>query len=119
MQAARSQVPAATPTPSTSPRSRAFAAVLWAVFTAGLVIQFFAPGLKIENRAFVMPPSSIVSGAEIRPDLIVQRERRMQWASGLCTVGGALALAFWYRRSLAQALHIGPFSDSRGTSRVP
>ena len=119
MQATRSQVPTATPTPSTRRRSRAVAAVLWAVFVTGLVIQFFTPGLKIENSAFVMPSSSIVAGAEIRPDSIVQRERRMQWASGLCTLAGALALAFWYRRSLAQALHIGLFADSRGTSKFP
>lgn len=119
MQATRSQVPTATPTPSTRERSRALAAVLWAVFVTGLMIQLFTPGLKVENRAFVMPPSSIVAGAEIRPDLIVQRERRMQWASGLCTVGGALALAFWYRRSLAQALHLQTSVDPRGTSKVP
>jgi len=119
MQAARCQVPTETSKPSFRGKSRAFAAVLWAVFAAGLVIQFFTPGLKIENRAYVMPASSIAAGAEVRPDLIVQRERGMQWASGLCTLVGALALAFWYRRSLAQALNLRASADPRGTSGVP
>jgi len=119
MQATRSQVSTPTPTLSTCGKSRTLAAVLWAVFLAGLVIQCFTPGLKIENRAFVMPPNSIVAGAEISPDLIVQRERRMQWASGLCTLGGALALAFWYRRSLARAFDLRAFAEPRGTPDVP
>ena len=94
------------PTPSSRGRSRFIAAILWTVFLIGIVLQYSTPGLKVENRAFVMPASSIAAGAEVRPDLIVQRERRMQWASGLCTLGGALALAFWYRRSLARAFHV-------------
>ena len=63
-----------------------------------------APRLKIEDRAFVMPPIVNVQGAQIRPDALVRRERLMQTASGLFTVGAALALAFYYRRTLVIAI---------------
>ncbi|HEY3972280.1 MAG TPA: hypothetical protein VGM18_04700 [Candidatus Sulfotelmatobacter sp.] len=77
---------------------------LWAIFAAGLLVQAAAPRLKIENHAFVMPPSAMMQGAVIRPDRLVLRERRMQLASGVLTVGGSLALAFYYRRRLVVAL---------------
>jgi hypothetical protein len=77
---------------------------LWAIFAAGLAIQLVAPRLKIENHAFVMPPISDAQTATLRPDALVRRERWMQGASGILTVGGALALGIYYRRSLAGAL---------------
>jgi hypothetical protein len=73
---------------------------LWLIFAAGLLVQAAAPRLRIEDHAFVMPPSAMVQGGLIRPDRLVLRERRMQTASGLLTIGGALALAFYYRRRL-------------------
>ena len=77
---------------------------LWAMFASGLAIEALTPGLKIENHAFVMPPSAMQRGAQIRPDALVSHERRMQWAAGSLTIGGAMALAFWYRRTLSSAL---------------
>ena len=77
---------------------------LWAIFAAGLAVQLVAPRLKIENHAFVMPPISDARSATLRPDVLVRRERWMQGTSGLLTVGGALALGVYYRRSLAGAL---------------
>jgi hypothetical protein len=77
---------------------------LWVVFTVGLLIQFFAPRLNIENHAFVMRPALTSQGGEINPGAIVERDREVQWASGLLTLGGAISLAFWYRRRLADAL---------------
>lgn len=77
---------------------------LWAMFASGLAIEVITPGLKIENHAFVMPASATQRGAQIRPDALVSHERRMQWAAGSLTIGGAVALAFWYRRTLASAL---------------
>lgn len=77
---------------------------LWAMFVAGLLIQLAAPRLKIENNAFAMPPIVNAQGAAIRPDVLVRRERWMQGASGILTVGGALALGICYRRTLAAAL---------------
>jgi hypothetical protein len=76
---------------------------LWVIFAAGLLVQFGAPRLKIENNAFVMPPIVNEQGATLRPDSLVRRERWMQAASGLLTVGGALALGVCYRRTLAIA----------------
>jgi hypothetical protein len=76
----------------------------WLMFAAGLALQAMAPRLKIENHAFVMPPTVNVQGATIRPDILVRRERWMQMASGILTVGSALALGFCYRRTLMGAL---------------
>jgi hypothetical protein len=77
---------------------------LWAMFASGLAIEALAPGLKIENHAFVMPPTVMQPGAQVRPDALVEHERRMQWAAATLTIGGAVALAFWKRRTLAEAL---------------
>jgi hypothetical protein len=77
---------------------------LWAIFAAGLLIQMAAPRLKIENRAFVMPPISNGRGPMLRPDALVRRERWMQSLSGIFTVGGAIALGVFYRRALITAV---------------
>jgi hypothetical protein len=77
---------------------------LWAIFAAGLLIQMAAPRLRIEDRAFVMPPISDARGPVLRPDLLVQRERWMQFFSGVLTVGGAIALGVRYRLQLLAAL---------------
>jgi hypothetical protein len=77
---------------------------LWAIFAAGLLVQMAAPRLKIENNMFVMPPISSGQQTVLRPDVVVRRERWMQLASGILTVGGALALGFFYRRTLLVAI---------------
>ncbi|HVI10911.1 MAG TPA: hypothetical protein VND65_21685 [Candidatus Binatia bacterium] len=77
---------------------------LWLIFTTGLLIQLAAPRLKIENRVFVMPPISDARGPVLRPDVLVRRERWMQFFSGVFTVGGAFALGVCYRRKLLLAL---------------
>ncbi|HEY1660347.1 MAG TPA: hypothetical protein VGG14_18490 [Candidatus Sulfotelmatobacter sp.] len=77
---------------------------LWAIFIAGLLIQMAAPRLKIENRAFVMPPITDSRGPVLRPDVLVRRERWMQFFSGIFAVGGAIALGYCYRRRLLVAL---------------
>jgi hypothetical protein len=63
-----------------------------------------APRLKIENNAFVMPPINDAQSMALRPDVLVRRERWMQGASGLLTLGGAVALGVYYRRTLTAAL---------------
>jgi hypothetical protein len=85
------------------PRTR-IVVCLWAIFAAGLLVQMAAPRLKIESNMFVMPPISSGQQAPLRPDVLVRRERRMQLASGILTVGGALALGFFYRRTLLVAI---------------
>jgi len=111
MQSQRAQSQSAMAKPQTLKRSGVIAAILWMLFVGGLTIQGFAPRLEIQHRAFIMPEGLIEHTKDIRPDLIVQRERAMQWASGLCTLGGALALAFWYRRPLAEALQLKKFPN--------
>jgi hypothetical protein len=87
---------------------------LWAIFAAGIAIELLAPGLKIENHAFVMPPTVMQQGAQIRPDALVDHERHMQWAAGILTIGGAIALAFWNRRTLASAFLLRRNFDLQG-----
>lgn len=71
----------------------------WALFGLGLAVQLAAPRPAIEHGAFVITDSMTRHG-KISPMAIVARERWMQAASALLTVGGALGLAFCYRRSL-------------------
>jgi hypothetical protein len=85
-------------------RQNQLALCLWAIFAAGLLVELAAPRLKIENNAFVMPPIDNAQAATLRPDALVRRERWMQGASGLLTLGGALALGVYYRRPLLVAL---------------
>ena len=87
---------------------------LWAIFASGIAIELLAPGLKVENHAFVMPPMLLQQGAQIRPDALVDHERHMQWAAGILTIGGAIALACWNRRTLANALLLRRSIDLQG-----
>lgn len=90
--------------PASEALQMTFVLFLWAIFAAGLLVEMAAPRLKIENNAFVMPPINDAHAAVLRPDVLVRRERWMQAASGILTMGGALALGVYYRRTLAVAL---------------
>jgi len=70
--------------------------LLWGIFGAGLLVQVFAPRLKIADNAFVIPPSLVSEGNEVRIAEIIRKERRMQWLSGALTVSGTFGLAFYY-----------------------
>jgi hypothetical protein len=65
-----------------------------------LLVQAFAPHLKIQDNKFVIPPSLLSGVKEVRPDEIVARERRMQALSGILTLGSGLGLGFYYRQAL-------------------
>jgi hypothetical protein len=78
-------------------RRKALIFVFWSLFAAGLLIQLFAPHLKVSNGAFVIPEALNVAGNTISPQEIVGRERLMQFLSAVLTVSGALGLAFLYR----------------------
>jgi hypothetical protein len=60
--------------PPSGTRQRRLALYFWLMFAAGLALQAMAPRLKIENHAFVMPPTVNVQGATIRRDTLVQRD---------------------------------------------
>lgn len=93
-----------TPQSASKVRQTRLALCLWAIFAVGLLVEMAAPRLKIENNAFVMPPISDMHGSTLRPDALVRRERWMKGASGIFTVGGALALGVFYRQTLIAAL---------------
>lgn len=73
---------------------------LWVAFAAGLLVQAFAPHLKIQDNKFVIPPSLLSGAKEVRPDEIIARERRMQALSGILALGSGLGLGFYYRHVL-------------------
>jgi hypothetical protein len=70
--------------------------LLWLVFAAGLLTEVLSPHLKIENDAFVMPPSLVDGSKPINPAEIVARAKRMQLLSMLLTVEGAVSLGLYY-----------------------
>jgi hypothetical protein len=80
--------------------------LLWMAFAAGLLVQAFAPHLKIQNNKFVIPPALLSGGKEVRPDEIVARERRIQVLSGILTLSSGLGLGFYYRRRPAVFLKL-------------
>ena len=79
------------------PRRWRAAVILWALFGLGLIVQLFAPRLRIENGAFVMPGVLTSGSPPATPAQIVARERMMQTLSAVLTLSGALGLAYHYR----------------------
>jgi hypothetical protein len=71
--------------------------ILWAVFAMGLIVQAFAPRLKIENGAFVIPVVLTSSSPPASPAELVARERTLQTLSAALTLAGAVGLAYYYR----------------------
>ena len=80
-------------------RLRWLTALSWSAFAAGVLIQLLSPRLEISNGAFVIPAALTTQEQNIHPDLMVAAERRKQMISAFLTVGGALALAYRYRRA--------------------
>jgi hypothetical protein len=72
----------------------------WALFVAGLLLQALGPHLKIKDNRFILPPSLVSAGTEVRPDAIVARERKRQFLSAVLTAGGAVGLALRHRKAL-------------------
>jgi|HubBroStandDraft_4_1064222.scaffolds.fasta_scaffold361267_2 hypothetical protein len=80
-------------------RTRWLAAVMWATFGVGLLVQTVSPGLTIKHNKLIVP-GAFSEGKEIRPAEIIARERRMQLLSAILTVAGALGLAVCYGPAL-------------------
>jgi hypothetical protein len=76
------------------------AALFWIVFASGVAVQAYAPRLKIEHHAFVVPPAMVSGGKPVDLEELVAREKRMQLISGLLTLGGAVGLGYYYRDNL-------------------
>jgi len=76
-------------------RRRWLAVLMWAIFGAGLLVQAFSPGLKIEHNKIVAP-AAIAQSREINPGELIARERRVQLLSAILTIIGAVGLAVCY-----------------------
>lgn len=70
----------------------------WLIFAAGLFLQSFSPGLRIQNHKVVM--GVLAAGQEIHPAQLIARERIVQTLSAFLTLSGALGLAACYGPSL-------------------
>jgi len=99
-------------------RRRSLALLCWLIFAAGLLVQLFSPRLKVSNGAFVIPPEMAAGRNPIRPDEIVDRQRRMQFLSLLFTVSGAVGLAFLYRDILIGAVGRRGSEPVEGSARA-
>jgi hypothetical protein len=71
-------------------------ALLWLSLGAGCFLQGFAPNLKVERNAFVMPVST-VAGNATNPRLLVERERQMKALGAVFLVLAAAGLLWQYR----------------------
>ena len=93
-------------------RSFLVAAFLWVLFGIALLLQWFAPRLKIEHNAFVIPSEMIAEGKEFSPADIIARERAIRGISGVLALVSALGLGCYYRSALLQ-----PWSSSQVNAR--
>src|SRR5262245_51111375 len=78
------------------PHKRWYALLCWMLFAAGLIVQFLAPRLEISDGRYVLPPELANGTAQVDPQAIIQKERRMHWISAILTASGAIGLAFLY-----------------------
>ena len=85
-------------------RRRWLPILLWVIFSAGLLVEMFGPSLTIKNKTFIIPQSLFSAGDNIHPAEIVANERRKQVLSAILTLGGALALACYYRAALLSSV---------------
>jgi hypothetical protein len=74
------------------------------IFLTGLFVQTFGTHLQITNHAFVIPPSLVAGGKDLHPAQIIAEERNKQMLAAVLTMGGALALAIYYRKVLMSSL---------------
>jgi hypothetical protein len=73
-------------------------ALCWICFAAGLAVQLFGPRLEISKGVFIVPAAlTVQQGKEFNPEKLIQRERQVQLASAILTLGGAIGLALLYR----------------------
>jgi hypothetical protein len=91
--------------------------LLSVIFGAGLLVQVFGTRLEITNNAFLIPRSLVADGQNIHPAELVADERRRQSLAALLTIGGALGLAIYYRRSLISSLR--PQNRGRASFSTP
>jgi hypothetical protein len=75
--------------------------LLWLVFAGGLITEALSPHLKIENDAFVIPPSMVDDGKNtgsksLDPAAIVMHAKHMQELALFLTLGGGVGLGLFY-----------------------
>lgn len=86
------------------------AALLWACLATGCFLQAFAPNLKVERNAFVMPAADSAN-EPVDPRWVVEREKQMKALSLVFLGIAGVGLCFQYRGEL--------FGVSRSTSEDP
>jgi hypothetical protein len=86
---------------------------LWALLGSGLLVQAFAPHLKIERNRFIVSYQLDAEGA-FAPHKIVERERRMQLLSATLTLCAALGLGVCYRTYLVRSTHSRIAAPAKG-----
>lgn len=80
-------------------RGEWLAGALWICFGIGLLVQGFAPHLRIEGRSFMLPTSA---GRGLSPQQMLERDRTLQVLSLALTGGSAMGLAIRYRGALGK-----------------
>jgi hypothetical protein len=74
-----------------------FAALLWILLGAGMLLQGFSPHLQIRNDAFYFPSSYVAGGKKLDPAPLIKRQRWMQASSALLLFGATVGLGRHYR----------------------
>jgi hypothetical protein len=86
-------------------RQLLLSALLWTFLAAGCFLQGFAPNLRVERNAFVIPVQD--KRGPVNPRLMVERERRMKLLATMFLAVAAAGLFLQYR-----GLLMGSSSDS-------
>jgi len=90
--------------PTGERRHRWLAVLLWVIFGAGLLVHAYGPHVKITNNTFLIPPSLVSGGKHIDPAEIIAYQRSKHLVSVILTVGGAFAIALYYRNLVVSSL---------------
>lgn len=70
-----------------------------AFFLTGVLLQA-GPHLQVRGNQYIVPPSLVSPGTQVRPAELIAKERRIQLLSALLSLGGAIGLARCYGKIL-------------------
>jgi hypothetical protein len=76
--------------------------LLWGLFASGLLVRAMAPGLEIQQNAFVIPPALLSESTAVHPAHLIARERTLQGLAAVLTLSGAVGLGCYYWRRLVR-----------------
>lgn len=93
-------------------------AVLWACLAAALLLQGFAPNLKVERNSFVISASAN-SRVPVSPRDLVERERKMKLISAVLAVVATAGLLVRHRKLLTNSPDSAGVSTTKGAEAPP